>query len=768
MFHNPLDIAGASDAEQRQHTGAMLMLSRVGYAFDQYQRERDGRRPLDLSALRTPSEPGLVSVILPTFNGERFLAAAIDSILAQSYRQLELIVIDDGSTDSTSDILARYAAADPRLRLIRQLNRGLPAALNAGYALARGQFLTWTSDDNLLGSEFLAQMVEALRRDPRAEMIYADYELIDEQGAPSHNSLFCERLQHPPGSGRLHLPRDVSMLNLVNGNYIGSAFLYRDRARLLIGDYNPRHTTCEDYDFFLRVNERLTLRHAGLTDTGIYRYREHGASLSARREDLRIAERTERLLRTDAFRRDLTFAPVAWLGPEASFLRPLLLRSGDCWLDPSARDLNLLPPHGLALVHLHATDRPAAAAAPAADLPAWAFQVLIDTGAAPLPASVDPAWHCCMTLQSGAALPPLDGDRRGWLSCPDSATLARAIRIRILSDHLARLESFIDEQQATPDLFDVSVIICTNGRRPTLEQALAAACRQTLTADRYEIILVANAPVRDLAPLVAEASTHFQNIRQVLCPPPGLSLARNAGLAEARGRIVVYLDDDAIAEPDLLERLLATYAEHPDAGVVGGAILVEPPAPRPWWWGEATARYWADLNPPATLAAAPGDWRAFPYGANWSARRADLLEVGGFRVRYGRGGRAADSGEEIVAAIDIQRLGRKVLIDPRARIRHLIEPTRFRLRSLWQMTIDNYRTRLRLEQDLLIPERARLTDNLWHGIKRIGRALAPSRAPIPERIEHLLTAAGCIWLSGAIAHMLSVRLLRRPRRPPKS
>ena len=91
-----------------------------------------------------------ISVVLPVYNGERYLRESLDSILAQTMGDFELIVVDDCSTDATSVILAEYAVRDSRIRIIRNAeNQKLPRSLNIGFAEARGEYLTWTSDDNV-------------------------------------------------------------------------------------------------------------------------------------------------------------------------------------------------------------------------------------------------------------------------------------------------------------------------------------------------------------------------------------------------------------------------------------------------------------------------------------------------------------------------------------------------------------------------------------------------------------------------------------------
>ena len=94
------------------------------------------------------SDP-LISIVLPSYNGARYVCESIDSCLRQSYHNWELIIVDDASTDDTPSIIAEYVARDHRIRSIRNaVNRRLPGSLNIGFADASVQFLTWTSDDN--------------------------------------------------------------------------------------------------------------------------------------------------------------------------------------------------------------------------------------------------------------------------------------------------------------------------------------------------------------------------------------------------------------------------------------------------------------------------------------------------------------------------------------------------------------------------------------------------------------------------------------------
>jgi glycosyltransferase involved in cell wall biosynthesis len=121
----------------------------------------------------------LVSIILTTLNSERFLTRSIDSCLEQTYSNLELLVVDGGSTDRTLDIIATYN--DPRIRVIHQQDNAgkLPGALNLGMASASGEFITWTQDDCWYVINAIQMMVEYLQTHPAVALVYSDFWLVD-------------------------------------------------------------------------------------------------------------------------------------------------------------------------------------------------------------------------------------------------------------------------------------------------------------------------------------------------------------------------------------------------------------------------------------------------------------------------------------------------------------------------------------------------------------------------------------------------------------
>ncbi len=233
---------------------------------------------------------------MPVYNQADLLGESIESVLAQTYPHFELIVIDDGSEDAIGDVLRRYLGQG-RVRILTQDNQKLPAALSNGFAMARGEYWTWTSADNLMHPDQLARLVGFLESHPEMAMVYADYVAIDDRGAPLADPTFRPDDRRPLTSPEIHLPRNPRQINVVRDNFIGPCFLYRNIVGRTIGDYDPG-LGIEDYDYWMRVNHAFRIEHLG-TDETLYQYRVHDRSLSGRAVELKIAERAGALMRTE-------------------------------------------------------------------------------------------------------------------------------------------------------------------------------------------------------------------------------------------------------------------------------------------------------------------------------------------------------------------------------------------------------------------------------------------------------------------------------------
>jgi hypothetical protein len=224
--------------------------------------------------LRSSDAP-LISIVLPVYNGQQFLRESIESCLLQSYTTWELILVDDGSTDDTADIIRSFV--DPRVISIHHgINRRLPAALNAGFRQSRGELLTWTSCDNRYLPNALDTMVRFLLCNTGCDMVYSDFDFIDESGR------FLRRCHGGPPT------------MLCEGNVVGACFLYHRRIYELLDGYSEDACLAEDYEYWLRCASQFRLTHLPLQ---LYEYRLHSASLTSR-FPTQIAAATKAVRRT--------------------------------------------------------------------------------------------------------------------------------------------------------------------------------------------------------------------------------------------------------------------------------------------------------------------------------------------------------------------------------------------------------------------------------------------------------------------------------------
>lgn len=213
----------------------------------------------------------LVSVIIPCYNHARFLGEAIESTLAQTYPNVEIIVVDDGSTDHTADVSAGY----PSVQYVYQTNQGLAAARNTGLSMSHGDILIFLDADDRLTPEALEHGVHYLLLSPESAFVSGRYRYIKEDGTILH-----EYSQEPAGPD--------PYASFLHGNYIGmhATVAYRRSAIESAGGFNPALPACEDYDLYLRLSRKYPVAvHNHL----VAEYRQHGQNMS---RDPRLMLRT--------------------------------------------------------------------------------------------------------------------------------------------------------------------------------------------------------------------------------------------------------------------------------------------------------------------------------------------------------------------------------------------------------------------------------------------------------------------------------------------
>lgn len=217
-----------------------------------------------------------ISVVLPCYNGATMLPTAIESCINQSFKDWELIIVNDCSTDNTLEVALQYADIDNRIRVLdNETNLKLPASLNRGFSEARGMYYTWTSDDNIMHANMLQELSSFLDRNPECGLVASDYIVIDE-----HDNL----------KRKVELPDNLSVVIFLN-DYLGCSFMYRKEVAKHVGDYRVDLFLVEDYEYWMRIAMQYPIVRLNKI---LYSYREHPKSLTSTRK-LEIKERLVRM-----------------------------------------------------------------------------------------------------------------------------------------------------------------------------------------------------------------------------------------------------------------------------------------------------------------------------------------------------------------------------------------------------------------------------------------------------------------------------------------
>jgi len=203
-----------------------------------------------------------VSVMMAVYDAEAYLEAALESILTQSFRDFELIAVDDGSRDGSRAILGRYAARDERMRVIARTHGGLVPTRNAALAAARGEFVAVMDADDVSRPQRLERQLAHLRAHPELLALGAEVEIVDPDGWPIRR--MGVPLEHDAIDAQLLRGRGEALTHPV--------VMFRRDALIALGGYREAYPHSEDLDLYLRLAERGRL--ANLPDT-LLEYRHH-------------------------------------------------------------------------------------------------------------------------------------------------------------------------------------------------------------------------------------------------------------------------------------------------------------------------------------------------------------------------------------------------------------------------------------------------------------------------------------------------------------
>ena len=255
------------------------------------------------------SDLPLVSVVIPAYNAAATLPDTLDSVLAQTYPHIEIVVVDDGSRDGTPDVLARYA---PRVRGIRQVNGGLAAARNAGLAAAQGQFIALLDADDLCEPERIGAQVAFMVDRPDVVLTGTEFSCFDDNGvvAERHARQYYSRLGRAengpatffeesvavdigpwlpqPAAVRTDMPVLVGDVyrHLALGNFIHPpTVMFRRELLARSGVFDRSIANCCDWEWLVRA---ARVGKFGFVDRPLLRYRRSMAQMSGPRHKLQL------------------------------------------------------------------------------------------------------------------------------------------------------------------------------------------------------------------------------------------------------------------------------------------------------------------------------------------------------------------------------------------------------------------------------------------------------------------------------------------------
>ncbi len=227
-----------------------------------------------------------VSIVVPMFNGERFLSQTVNSILAQSFRDWELVLIDDGSKDGSADIATNYASNDERIRFVTQPNGGVANARNSGLKTtnSESEFVIFLDQDDTWEPDALADLISAIQSTPSAVAAFGIAQYVDDNGERIREGelegALRDRLVFEKGKVRnlrIDEPSIFASLVICNQMVTPGLILMKREPLMKVGDFDQTVAPADDYDLYARMS-----RHGCIVflDKLVLNYRLHSANAS--------------------------------------------------------------------------------------------------------------------------------------------------------------------------------------------------------------------------------------------------------------------------------------------------------------------------------------------------------------------------------------------------------------------------------------------------------------------------------------------------------
>jgi len=231
--------------------------------------------------MKTYSLP-VISIIMPAYNSSKYIIESIESVLQQTFSNWELLIVNDGSTDNTAEIVRKFVDLDERIKLFNKPNGGIASSRNYGFANAKGDFIAYLDHDDLWTSEKLALQVEAFSMRNEVDVIFGN-------GIVFYSNAIQESYRYDTITG-FYTHREL-YLKQIRANYIPIlSLLVRRKVLEAIGpwDESEIYQGCDDYDYWFRM-ARANANFLGL-DSELFKYRKHDNNYSNNTRKMLAAE----------------------------------------------------------------------------------------------------------------------------------------------------------------------------------------------------------------------------------------------------------------------------------------------------------------------------------------------------------------------------------------------------------------------------------------------------------------------------------------------
>lgn len=666
-------------------------LSLYEYKFFRYKRTRIDNCYLDSSKIKYQYENDLISIILPICEDTKYLKTIIDSVLKQTYSKFELIIVNSILTDEITSIIDTYVSKDKRVIVITEQKQELNTCLNKGLEIARGEYIMYVSSSERLFDNCIEEMYNYLKKNKDVDFCFPNVTIVGVDGRPNKDNVWYPTDE--AHTENVMLPHNMLNLSIIKDNTMSPVCLYKSLLAKTLAPFSSKRSTLEKRDYWNRSNDLFIINHIS-SDVPLLEYRQ------IKDDSPKYFDKNKMnlLMLFEAFRQDFYLMPLVWVidNPEAHpEIVSLIEQNGHMLISRDTANHLVLNDiyNNIVYLHFDSDDN-------FGQLPEVAYKVVL----------CDKQFNgskgdLYITTNTNDCLTNIDY-QKGFFGISDYKTIFAFIDTKAKEFFLRRIEDYVEDDKREEE-HPVSVCVVTYKRTEKVPIVLESLLKQSEPRDNFEILVVNNdIYTRDIYDLVEEIRKKYNLssdfLRYVEAPIKGVAYARNVGAFEARGDIIHWLDDDSISDYDNIKQMREAFKMKPNAGVIGGNIILKLPEPRPEVVLKGKEKLWSEWYFEGDEMIKITKWFMLPYGANYATKKRDLLRVGGFRLCYGRVGHNWIGGEETASSAMIKRLGREVWAQPKAIVHHDPQHHRYSYEHVRNTLVASPQTTLKLETDLVI------------------------------------------------------------------